>query len=315
MEEKKWVCGEEMILLPTDNVWFTGDIHGNIETLVWEIKERKRLRDCAVVVCGDIGLGFESPFHMYNRFRKLDDRLRELGVTIYMYRGNHDDPDYFNREYVETEGERTYRYYSMSDRIKTVSDYTVIRTPRHGILCVGGAVSIDRVKRIEGISYWPDENVKECPEGFLKMLKEKHIEIDVLATHTAPLAAFPIDVDRHNQGRFIESWSQYDNSLKFDNYNERLSLMDLGSSLIKEGHPLNYWIYGHFHQGYKMVAPVEGREVKFIALDQCRVSKVHDKINNRKRTGCDWFRIGDGNFDKEYNTIESAIKVREESTH
>lgn len=314
-ENKKWVCGEEMIMLPSDNVWFTGDIHGNIETLVWDIKERKRLRDCAVIVCGDIGLGFESPFHMYNKFHKLDDKLKKLGVTIYMFRGNHDDPDYFNQPYVETEGERTYRYYSMSERIKTVSDYTVIKTPHHGILCVGGAVSIDRTNRIKGITYWPDENVLEWPEDFFKILKDKHIDIDVVATHTAPSNTFPIDVDKHNQGRFIESWSVYDNSLKFDNYNERQILQNLGETLINEGHPLSYWIYGHFHQGFKMTDTLGDRDIKFIALDQCRTYKVQDKINNRKRSGCEWFRIGDKNFDKEYNTREYAIKVRDESTH
>lgn len=71
-----------------------------------------------------------------------------------MFRGNHDDPAYFQEERVHHE------------RFRCIPDYSVIQACGHNILCVGGAVSIDRDYRKKhdsrnsrsGVaSYWTDE--------------------------------------------------------------------------------------------------------------------------------------------------------------
>ena len=60
----------------------------------------------------------------------------ERNVECYMIRGNHDNPAYF-------EG-TTFSY----KRFIAVPDYTILQACNHSILCVGGAISIDRIYRI-----------------------------------------------------------------------------------------------------------------------------------------------------------------------
>ena len=307
--------GREIIVLDNDKVWFTGDVHGRLESLVWEIKERKRLRNCTVVVVGDIGLGFESKRHYYPLFEKLNNKLRELGVTILLLRGNHDDGDFFNTLYYLDEYEKTPRGYVTFSNIMTIPDYTIIKTPSHNMLCVGGAVSIDRCKRQKGISYWENEKVMEWEEGFFDKLKEQGNLIDVVVTHTSPHICYPIDKSYDDQGLFIEQYSVYDEYLKHDNWSERQMLFNIMNILLKEGHPLSYWIYGHFHQNFKMIEDVDGHEIKFVALDMYRQGKVRDKINDVFRIGCEWFRIGDKSYDKEYMRSYNACRNDQNSTH
>ena len=84
-------------------------------------------------------------------------RLSKANNWIVMVRGNHDDPSYFNKEKIKHE------------RCRTIPDYSIIQACGHNILCIGGAVSIDRNYRkkhdakyhLSGTaSYWADEMTK-----------------------------------------------------------------------------------------------------------------------------------------------------------
>ena len=80
-----------------------------------------------VVVCGD-----NYYTTLYNR---LAGRLCKANNWVVFVRGNHDDPSYFNEEKVNYE------------RFRCVPDYSVINVCGRNVLCVGGAVSIDRKYR------------------------------------------------------------------------------------------------------------------------------------------------------------------------
>jgi len=98
-----------------------------------------------------------------------------------MIRGNHDDPAYFQEERIHHE------------RFRCIPDYSVIQACGHNVLCVGGAVSIDRDYRKKhdsrhlrsGVaSYWADEMPVYDKERLDSISQE--LKIDTVVTHTAP---------------------------------------------------------------------------------------------------------------------------------
>lgn len=249
---------------------FVGDIHGEFNSLQGLMKQIG-LEDIVYVICGDVGFGFEKPQYYDNVFNKLEKTADKYNAEFIMGRGNHDDPSYFD-------GKTINRKY-----FKAVPDYTVIMTPSHNILWVGGAISIDRVWRKDILEnnakeymkyhsctleearkhipqgYWPDE-APYYDGNALDELKEKGIQIDIVATHTAPSSVWPL-----TKGN-LEYWSRFDQNLRDDNNNERAVMDTIWKKLRDDGHPLRQWFYGHYHDTHTEV--VDG--ITFNLLDRWR---------------------------------------------
>lgn len=216
-----------------------GDIHGEFRTLVYTI-EQKHISNAVVIVAGDCGFGFEKLSYYDQLYKRLHKKLEKQNVLLLMVRGNHDDPLYFSEEVID------FPY------MKTLPDYTVVNTSSHHILCVGGAVSIDRNFRISKMAYdqmlrkkhlplyWPEEAMV-YDEAELDVLELKQIQIDTVVTHTAPSFCPPF-----TKGD-LEHWCEADESLADDVSRERKSMDQLYNYLIKHDHPLHAWYYGHYH--------------------------------------------------------------------
>ena len=67
---------------------------------------------------------------------EMPSRMNQANNWIVFVRGNHDNPAYFDGA--------TFNY----KRFIAVPDYTILQACSHTILCVGGAISIDRIYRI-----------------------------------------------------------------------------------------------------------------------------------------------------------------------
>ena len=222
-----------------------GDIHGEFNKLVHKCCVRYKIRDALIVVAGDCGFGFERPGYydyVYERNRKY---LSRSNCWLAMVRGNHDNPAYFNG---------LHRIHH--ERFMTVPDYTVLTACGHTVLCVGGAVSVDRVLRknspyyrvadasapLERNVYWEDE-VPVFDRGELEEVTKAY-RIDTVVTHSAPL-----DCERIVK-MGLYSFSIDDERLLEDVEEERQILGLLHRYLLERGHPLRHWFYGHFHQSW-----------------------------------------------------------------
>jgi Icc-related predicted phosphoesterase len=97
---------------------------------------------------------------------------------------------------------------------------------------IGGATSIDRTMRKEGISYWKDE--------ILKYEKDKLRKVDILVTHTAPSWCFP-----QTFNEMVYGWAREDAYLLEDLIEER-AVMD---EIVKTCKP-SLHLYGHFHDSW-----------------------------------------------------------------
>lgn len=264
-----------------ENCYFIGDIHGEFNLLKFHIKEYG-LTNCILFCCGDIGLGFEKPQHYKNIFPKINHLCKQQNVNIIFIRGNHDDPAYFDN--------KTINY----SHIKAVSDYTVIQifnkfdefqtAPIHSVLCVGGATSIDRTHRLQIMNnyiasyirhhhnssieeaknniskgYWEDEQ-PIFDEEILNDIKENNIQIDIICSHTCPSNCQPLTKNG------IENWFVVDPALKDDIIKERDTMDQVRNKLIKDNHPVNLWVYGHYHYHNTSIIC----NIKYIMLDMIR---------------------------------------------
>lgn len=221
------------------HLFVAGDIHGEIKTLVYNIK-RLKITDSVVIVAGDCGIGFEKAGHYDNLYRRVCKRLEKNNCTLILVRGNHDDPEYFEKELIN------FPY------MKSIPDYSVILVGTKSVLCIGGAISLDRTDRMRVVwerkmrkkldtgIYW----VNEFPvynEDKLSELKVNDIKINTLVTHTAPSFCFP-----KTKRNFI-NWTFVDENLKNDVKQERMTMDLIYNKLLSDNHPVKDWLYGHFH--------------------------------------------------------------------
>ena len=93
-------------------------------------------------------------------------------------RGNHDNPNIWINN--------TFKY----SNIKLIQDYETKIFNNKKYLFVGGAISVDRKQRKEGIDYWNNEKFI-LDEDKLNTFSD----IDIVITHTCPEYAPPCDYD------------------------------------------------------------------------------------------------------------------------
>lgn len=259
-----------MIYKAKDPVYVTGDLHGNFHWLKQAI-EKYDLRECTIIVCGDVGLGFSKLTAWMKYIKeelKLVKLLKERKIVLYLFRGNHDNPFWFDGKTV-----------SLSV-IRAVEDYSVVSTQTHNILCIGGGISPDRTMRKHEINtalntylkyhpkltveeakekvnlhYWPEER----PVYDSKAIDALTCQIDVVCSHVAP---FEFPPHTSVPARYLEK----DPQLKRDCAEERNVFSKILRKLIKNGHPLSQWYYGHYHR-YDVS---EYRGIKTVLLDMAR---------------------------------------------
>lgn len=170
--------------------FITGDIHGDIgisRLSAHNFPQGKELtKDDLVFICGDFGLLWyppESKNHKRDVYwlKWLDSKP---WTTVFID-GNHENSDIINNlPEVNFYGGKAGKVNDSVYHLKRGEIYNFDGTT---ILTVGGAVSIDKYLRIEGISWWPEEILnKREEEHTLDNLEKHQYKVDYIITHTAP---------------------------------------------------------------------------------------------------------------------------------
>ena len=256
--------------LDIERIYCIGDLHGNFD-LLYNWLKRTDFENTLIIICGDIGLGFAKEAYYHQVFGGINTYCNERNIHLYAFRGNHDDPSYFNGEKIN---------YS---NIKAIPDYSVIVANNgdaiHKILCIGGGTSIDRIPRISRdrlkatyvaihkgytldearevitLTYWDNEAPSYDPIA----LGELH-DIEVVCTHTSP--SFVGFKDKKGIERYLND----DIDLEKDLDKERETMDMVYNDLIKNENPIKQWIYAHFHTHMSE----EYNGIQFTMLDMCR---------------------------------------------
>ena len=215
-----------------------GDTHGNFGYLEYLFGNMTGLNLFHV---GDFGMG-DNVANGGVTLKRLDAKLKATNNTMWVIRGNHDNPAFWTGDH-------------MYDNIKLIPDYTVVEAEGKRFLGVGGAISVDRVPRLDGIGFfWPDELFVLDKEKLAEMR-----DIDVVVTHTAPHFVHPIGIND-----FVRDWAKNDPTLIQDLARERNELTEM-YNILKENNTITDWFYGHFH--CNKLTPHEGVKFRVIGVN------------------------------------------------
>jgi hypothetical protein len=195
--------------------------------------------DSIFIIAGDCGIGFNKPKYYEDLFDRFNRILSYNNSYLIFVRGNHDDPSYFDGEAINL------------SNIKAIPDYSVVSAMDKNILCVGGAISLDRTWRIkqeERINrfsttkkktiYWKNE----APIFDNNAIEDiaNNVKIDCVVSHTAPSFVNP---ETHSG---FDEWTERDASLADDIREERKVFDRIFEHLRDKGMSPKYWAYGHF---------------------------------------------------------------------
>lgn len=222
------------IKINSNELIFLGDIHGN-----WNCIMRNDLTNFNIIQVGDYGIGYYPAEREDHNLRMLSIWLEKNNNFLYIIRGNHDDPDYFDG------GD-----WLMYKNIYFLEDYTVLQNDKHNILCIGGAISVDREyskkkSRIIGRLLWWKDEPFVLDEGKLNEIVE-NLKIDIVVTHTAPKCFNPIEFNT-----IVYNFAEDDPLLIQDLTKERNLVQKAYEILLGNG--IQYWIYGHFHHSSREI--------------------------------------------------------------
>jgi len=199
-------------------LYLCGDIHGEFKTLLdWNTK----VENANAIQVGDFGVGFRDPAEDQATLMEIGAALEERGNSIYVIRGNHDKPEWFDG--------RAY------GGLVLVPDESVLSLNGKNLLCVGGAVSVDRTLRLEGRDWWANEKMNwegDLPEE----------RIHALITHAGGSWT-----GLKPESPYLSAWHAKDENLLADLRHEILQHDRLAEALLKAGHPLTRWYCGHYH--------------------------------------------------------------------
>ena len=223
-------------------ILYLGDLHGNF-SLIHQYVKNYDIKDAHIIQVGDFGVGFALLDKERRALGMFHDLFVKNNVIVWAIRGNHDFKPYFDND-----------PFGFSN-IRLVPDYTVLELEGKKILCVGGAVSVDREWRytgaqrrgefdvVPGQSWWKDE--------VFVLEKEKVVDlkgINIVVTHTCPSYCPPDNT--FGFGSFVEGIIRDtgDVGLKTDLNVERQAMNDLFHYLKINGNNIDNHYYGHYHK-------------------------------------------------------------------
>lgn len=221
---------------------FLGDIHGDFSIINRHVKKYD-LKNLDIIQVGDFGVGFQRCDKEYRHLKMTQEVLEKNDIHLWCIRGNHDYKAYFDNDPFGFKN------------IHLVADYTVLNLMNKNILCIGGAVSVDRKWRITrkqkdgdfnntiGFeSWWPDEAFY-LDRGKLADFRA----IDIVVTHSAPHYCTPDNT--FGFSFFVENIIKEtgDQELKTDLLAERQQITE-AFTILKMNNDIKYNYHGHFHK-------------------------------------------------------------------
>lgn len=207
------------------SIFVTGDTHAtlDIDKLPRFFDRSKYTKKDYVIICGDVGVCGFSPV-IEQETRRI---LRNLPVTVLWIDGNHENFDEMEEYPVEKWNGGNVQF--MEDDIIHLMRGQVYTIEGLKFFTFGGAYSIDRYSRTEGISWFPQElpSEEEYEEGIWN-LKKNNFEVNYIISHTGPYEV----VSAMNYADDI------DDEEELRHYLQR----------IADETEFTSWYFGHFHE-------------------------------------------------------------------
>lgn len=201
-----------------------GDTHGNFDWLCNSVLPyAQRVGASKIVQVGDFGFIWPVPNYL-RTLDRLNRALERAGVDLHFLPGNHEDHPKLEllssrQRAVSVEG-----HVPLRPRIFYTGKVSSWTWNGRRCVAVGGATSIDRVLRVPGKSWWPEEALTAEEAAAAKSFRGA----EVLFTHDCPLQhPFRLVPDADSQAH-------------------RALVTDVARALRPQ-----VWFHGHYHQHAK----------------------------------------------------------------
>lgn len=202
-------------------VALAGDWHANADYAVASIARALDGGADAIVHLGDFGFRFAPAY-----LAALDEALGD--VPLWFVDGNHEDFPWLARRPIDERGMR-----SVSRRVTHLPRGARWSWAGHTWLALGGAHSVDRLARIPGESWWPDETISDddlaraIAPGRTDVLVCHDVPTGVPVPHTYPDGTFPAADEAAGEAH-----------------------RDRVRAVVDATHP-RLIVHGHFHRHYR----------------------------------------------------------------
>jgi hypothetical protein len=161
-------------------IYITGDTHGDIDFLKLKVYFSKRYTTYAdvLLILGDAGI-------IWSQEENYISLYENLMMTVIFIDGNHENFDMLKRfPIVEKFGAKMHR---ITGTIFHVIRGELLTINGLSFLTLGGASSVDKWCRTEGVNWWKEENIgRDEFTNAVRNLRKAGGKVDYLLTHTAP---------------------------------------------------------------------------------------------------------------------------------
>lgn len=209
-------------------IYITGDTHNTLDLnkVLW--KDYKE--DDYLIICGDVCVpkfGMLQPCNLDED--KAFRRLNNLRCKVLFVDGNHENFAYLNNLPIEEwKGGKVHK---ISDNIYHLTRGQVFEIEDKKIFTMGGATSLDRAMRVEGYTWFREEDCSFADtDEALNNLKKHDNKVDFIITHTI--------------GREFIYKRMYNTVKARDDYMGAINnFLDYIDDIVE----YKQWYFGHFH--------------------------------------------------------------------
>lgn len=197
-------------LCPINQVYVTGDTHGQFERVVDFCRAREVELENTFVILGDAGLNYYND----RRDQKKKDQLAQVPITFFCLHGNHEmrPSEVLGYELTEYHGGKVWVQPEYPNILFAI-DGEIYDFNGNSCIVIGGAYSVDKYYRLaRGWSWFPDEQPSEEIKAKVeRILSERNWKIDIVLSHTGPLKYEPTEaflpmVDQRTVDKSTEKW-------------------------------------------------------------------------------------------------------------
>jgi Calcineurin-like phosphoesterase len=202
-----------------------GDVHGDISFASAVCRAAESLDITNIFQVGDFGVWDHTDDGVYF-LDKLNENSSRRGTHWYVTLGNHENYDSIERyQAVATRSD----FIPLRDNITVLGNKTaVFEMDGVKFASVGGAYSIDKYARTEGVSWWRQEEIKFSDIALLEELVGITGPVDILFTHDSPTT--------------LPEWEGF---IKDDPYSHgHRKMLDRVGEIARP----SFWFHGHYHR-------------------------------------------------------------------
>ena len=210
-------------------LYVTGDLHAMQRKWFEQIEPVLAPGD-TLFVCGDFGVGFWGTNGRTEE--ALFDTLAARNYTVAFVDGNHENFDRLNA--FPTTLWHGGRVHLLRPNLVHLTRGSLYQLDGLRLFAFGGGYSLDRARRVEGVSWWPQEmpSAQEYCRA-RQTLQQASRRVDVILTHTAPSETIFYLSSLHRTGirPFVPEEQELNAFL----------------SEVQQHTAYQHWYFGHFH--------------------------------------------------------------------